>query len=106
MATTALPIRFKLRVEVQALVNALRRPTSDRMKLLRLAANALRTLEVAGIREGQLRTRLAGVHDALAAARKLDLEECAAQLDHSATDYEWTTHDFAAFRPRAVTAVR
>ncbi len=106
MATTALPIRFKLRVDVQALVNALRRPTSDRMKLLRLAADALRTLDMAGIGDGQLRTRLAGVHDALLAARALDVEECAAQLDRSATAYEWSTRDFAPLQPRVMAAAR
>ena len=83
MINDALPLRFQLRIELQALVNALRRPTSDPLKLIRLAGGCLETLEQVGVDAVGLRPRLDGLKHALAAGAPLDRMEAAALLDRA-----------------------
>jgi hypothetical protein len=72
------PAIFQLRIEVQALANGLRRATSDRLKLLRLADTALATAERTGVGDGTLRARLRSVRDTLDRDLPLDRYEAAA----------------------------
>jgi hypothetical protein len=72
------PAVFQLRIEVQALANGLRRATSDRLKLLRLADTALATAERSGVGDGTLRARLRSVRDTLHRDLPLDRYEAAA----------------------------
>lgn len=60
-----IPTPFLLRIELQALSNGLRRATSDRLKLLRLAENALATVEENGLGDAALRARLRAVRETL-----------------------------------------
>ncbi|HEY0035796.1 MAG TPA: hypothetical protein VGB66_03865 [Longimicrobium sp.] len=59
------PVAFQLRIELQALSNALLRATSDRLKLLRLAESALTTAESSGLGDATLRGRLRVLRDTL-----------------------------------------
>lgn len=95
----ALPLRFQVRAEIQALVNALRRPTSDRLKLVRLADAAMRTLTGAGMGTGELGTHLAIVQQSLAVERPFDRHEAAASLDRAATAIDWSGRGAPARRP-------
>ena len=100
-AAATLPVRFQVRTEIQALVNALRRPTSDRLKLLRMADKALGTLDGSGLAAGDLRSRLAGIQHALASEQPLDRHEAAATLDRSASVIELTARGEGARRVAA-----
>ena len=101
-AAATLPVRFQVRTEIQALVNALRRPTSDRAKLLRMADKALGTLDGSGLAAGDLRSRLAGIQRALAAEQPLDRQEEASGLDRSASVIALTARREGARRVAAV----
>ena len=72
------PVAFQLRVELQALSNALVRATSDRLKLLRLAQNALHTVEGCRLGDPSLATRLQGIRDALSLDLPVDRAEASA----------------------------
>lgn len=85
-----LPVRFQARVRLQALSNALRRPTSDRLKLLRLTNDAFGGLDRADLAEEMLRTRLHSLRAALESDRVLDRAEYAAALDLCAAQISWT----------------
>ena len=88
---TGLPARFQVRVHVQALVNGLRRPTSDRMKLLRLAGEALSALDRCGLPGDEpLREQVAALHAALQAGTPVDVAEYAAELGHAAARINWS----------------
>lgn len=84
-----LPSLFQVRVHLQALVNALRRPTSDRLKLVRLAGEAIRVLDCAEPDERTLRSRLVWLKIALEDERALDRGEYASELDQSAARFQW-----------------
>ena len=71
------PVAFQLRIELQALSNALLRATSDRLKLLRLADNALHTAEGCGLGDPSLGKRLRGIRDTLSLDLPLDRAEAA-----------------------------
>ena len=85
-----LPARFQVRVHAQALVNALRRPTSDRMKLLRLATEALGALDRSGIDEEALRRQLSTLRLSLESAAAVDLVAQAAELERVAAAVDWS----------------
>lgn len=85
-----LPVRFQARVRLQALSNALRRPTSDRLKLLRLTNDAVGGLDRADLAEEMLRSRLHSLRAALEAERALDRDEYATALDNCAALISWT----------------
>ena len=72
------PIAFQLRVELQALSNALVRATSDRLKLLRLADNALHTVDGCRLGDPTLSTRLRGLRDALSLDLAVDRADASA----------------------------
>lgn len=94
MFNAALPLRFQLRVQVQALVNGLRRPTSDASKLLRLAGGALQTLEESDVTDAELRQSLLRLCADLQGDRPLDRLQRAALLDRAASAVGWTRADF------------
>jgi hypothetical protein len=78
-----MPTLFQLRVEIQALANALERETSDRLKLLRLTSKALGTTlgsELGGA--AALLSRLRKLHAALDADLPVDRREAAGSLRH------------------------
>ncbi|HEX8392356.1 MAG TPA: hypothetical protein VF665_08385 [Longimicrobium sp.] len=103
MSTTALPVRFQLRVQVQALVNGLRRPTSDAGKLLRLAAAPLQTLGRMDAPDAELRQSLLRLSAELEAGRSVDRLQAAALLDRAAAAVGWSRADF---RPGQAAAAR
>jgi hypothetical protein len=92
-----IPARLQLRIELQALCNALRRATSDRLKLLRLAGSALATAE-AGAGDAAVRARLREVRDTLARDLPLDRARTAADLQRFSSAYA-----HAPARPRTPT---
>jgi hypothetical protein len=94
MLNAALPLRFQLRVQVQALVNALRRPTSDASKLLRLSCGALETLEKSDVMDAELRQSLLRLCAELRAGQDVDRLQRAALLDRAAAAVHWTRADF------------
>ncbi|HEX8695506.1 MAG TPA: hypothetical protein VF746_24045 [Longimicrobium sp.] len=96
-----LPVRFQARVRLQALSNALRRPTSDRLKLLRLTVDAVGVLDRAELAEEMLRTRLHSLRAALEAERALDRDEYATALDNCAAAISWTPIPIAPRLPVA-----
>ena len=88
---TGLPARFQVRVQVQALVNALRRPTSDRMKLLRLAGEALSALDRCGLPgDESLRAQVKELRAALQAGGPVDVADYAAELGRAASRINWS----------------
>jgi len=84
-----LPSRFQMRVYLQALVNALRRPTSDAAKLVRMADEAIRVLDRAEPGEKILRSRLVWLKLALEGDRAVDRGQYAIELDNSAARFAW-----------------
>lgn len=95
-----LPVRFQLRAEVQALVNALRRPTSDALKLLRLVTNARATLDGSDIAHPELRRRLTALATGLESGTDVDRARVAAELSRTASEITWSARDFAAMAPQ------
>ena len=84
-----LPSRFQMRVHLQALVNALRRPTSDVTKLVRMTNDAIGVLDRAEPGEKTLRSRLVWLKIALEGDRSMDRGQYAAELDRSAARFQW-----------------
>jgi hypothetical protein len=84
-----LPSRFQMRVHLQALVNALRRPTSDVAKLVRMTENAISVLDRAEPDEKTLRSRLVWLKIALEGDRSMDRGKYAAELDNSSVRFAW-----------------
>lgn len=72
------PVAFQLRVELQALANALVRATSDRLKLLRLAENALHTAESSRLGDASLPARLRSLRNTLSHDLAVDRVDAAA----------------------------
>ena len=83
-----LPSRFQMRVHLQALVNALRRPTSDVTKLVRMTNDAIDVLDRVEPGEKTLRSRLVWLKIALEGDR-VDRGQYAAELDRSAARFQW-----------------
>ncbi|HEX8431312.1 MAG TPA: hypothetical protein VF625_08495, partial [Longimicrobium sp.] len=78
------PALFQLRVELQALSNALERSTSDRLKLLRMTSKALGTTLSSELGGAALLSRLRKLHTALDADLPVDRRETAGSLRHLA----------------------
>lgn len=76
------PTLFQLRVEIQALANALERETSDRLKLLRLTSKALGTTLSSELGGAALLSRLRKLHTAFDADHPVDRREAAGSLRH------------------------
>jgi|GEM_PF-3522243 len=98
-----LPSRFQMRVHLQALVNALRRPTSDVAKLVRMTENAIDVLDRAEPDEKTLRSRLVWLKIALEGDRSMDRGKYAAELDNSSVRFAWTPTARAPERRSAAT---
>ncbi len=84
-----LPSRFQMRVQLQALVNALRRPTSDVAKLVRMVDQAITVLDRVEPDEKTLRSRLVWLKIGLEGDRAVDRGQYAAELDNSSVRFAW-----------------
>ncbi len=96
MLGKTLPIRFQIRASVQALVNGLRRPTSDPAKLLRLADGALGTLDGSAVAHPELRGLLGTLSSRLRAGLQVDRARAAAELARVAAGIDWRAGELAA----------
>jgi len=83
--TIDVPTVFRLRVELQALSNALGRATSDRLKLLRMTDKALATAQSSELGGAALLSRLRKLHAAFDADLPVDRGEAADTLRHWAS---------------------
>ena len=77
-----IPALFQLRVELQALANALERSTSDRLKLLRMTSKALDTALGSELGGAALLSRLRKLHAAFDADLPVDRRDTAGSLRH------------------------